>query len=206
MAPHRDQYLGDSSGFGRVLPCFHTREVGRRRSDVASHTVGSRSSLCVAALGPVCRPTVPPFRAHRSAVYAEGHGRGMQATMTTLDVSQQRVAGQLATLPMRMGGLGSRSAARIAPAAYWASWRDALHMIHRRLPQIANSFIQQVENGEAVGCVGELQNACRTLDRSGFVGPTWAELRSGARPPPVSGSMAGSTARLPLSNTIIGRP
>ena len=161
------------------------------------------SQLLVQCAGPRCHHfvrTVPPSL---SAVYAEGHDRGMQATMATLDVSQQRVAGQLATLPMRIGGL----AARIAPAAYWASWGVALHMIPRRLSQIANSFIQQVENGEAVGCVGELQNACRTLDRSGFVGrPTWAELKSGARPPPVSGSMAGSTTRLPLSNTIIGRP
>ena len=69
---------------------------------------------------------------------------------------------------------------------------DALHMIHRRLPQIAHSFIHQVENGRADGCVGELQNACVTLDRSGFVGrPSWAQLRSGARPPPVERAEPG---------------
>ena len=36
---------------------------------------------------------------------------------------------QLAMLPMRMGGLGLRAAVRCAPAAYCASWSDALHMI-----------------------------------------------------------------------------
>ena len=36
------------------------------------------------------------------------------------------IAGQLATLPMRLGGAGLRSAERTAPAAYWASVADAL--------------------------------------------------------------------------------
>ena len=141
-----------------------------------------------------CAPCLPALQ-HRTR---KAMIKGMQATMATLlegipgDASQQRVASQLATLPMRMGGLGSRSAARIAPAAYWASWGDALHMIQRRLSQIAHSFIHQVENGGADGCVGELQNACVTLDRSGFVGrPSWAQLRSGARPPPVERAEPG---------------
>ena len=86
--------------------------------------------LFVQCAGPRCNHfvrTVPPSF---SASYAEGHDGGMQATMATLleaipgDASQQRVASQLATLPMRMGGLGSRSAARIALAAYWASWGE----------------------------------------------------------------------------------
>ena len=35
----------------------------------------------------------------------------------------------LATMPMQMGGLGVRSAVRCAPAAFWASWADAIQMI-----------------------------------------------------------------------------
>ena len=68
---------------------------------------------------PRCKHVLRAVPPSLSAVYAEGHEWGMQATMATSsegmpgDVSQQRVAGQLATLPMRMGGLGSRSAATI---------------------------------------------------------------------------------------------
>ena len=148
-----------------------------------------------------------------SALHAEGHDRGMQATMATL---LEDIPGREWTesgKPVGDISLGSRSAARIAPAAYWASGGDALHMIHRCLPHIAHSFIHQVENGGANGCAGELHNVCVTLDRSGFVGrPSWAQLRSGARPPLVERAEPGERAawlavlRLPLSNTIIGRP
>ena len=98
----------------------------------------------------MCATIVPPSF---SAIHAEGHDL-LEGIIG--DASQQRVAGQLATLPMRMGRLGSRSPARIAHSIL-GSWSDALHMIHRRLSQTANSFIQQVENG------GALQNACDTL-------------------------------------------
>ena len=184
------------------------REVGRRRSVLASHTVGSRSSMCVAVLGPVCRPTVPPFHTHRASQplgsVCGSHDRGMQATMATLlegmpgDVSQQRVAGQLATLPMRMGRVGFSFSGEDCPGSILGSWGDAI-------PQLANSFIQQV-NGEAVGCVCELQNVCRTLDRSGFVGrPTWAELRSEVRPPPVSGRTWRVAAWLAVLRVFLSR-
>ena len=52
-----------------------------------------------------------------------------------------RSAEQVATLTMRMGGLGMRSASRCARAAYWASWSDALHMIHQRTPAVAESVV-----------------------------------------------------------------
>ena len=39
--------------------------------------------------------------------------------------AEQDRAHQVATIPMRMGGLGLRSASRCSPAACWASWADA---------------------------------------------------------------------------------
>ena len=88
------------------------------------------------------------------------------------DGQQQAVGHQLASLPMRMGGLGSRSAVRTSPAAFWASWADALSMIQTRLPEIADAAMRQMEAREATGCLAELQE---------FVGrPQWADLR----PPP----------------------
>ena len=141
VEPHRDQHFGDSSEFGRIPPSLHTREVGRRRSVVASHTVGTRPPMGVAALFPVCQSAVQARPAHRASQplgsvcgrprmeHASDHGnfvgRNAWGREPTKSGGRQ--------LAMRMGGLGSRSAARNAPAAFWASWSDALHMIHRRL-------------------------------------------------------------------------
>ena len=86
-------------------------------------------------------------------------------------------------MPMRMGGLGLRSATRMSPAPYWASWADALHMISQRLPEVANDIVTQLA-GEPVGCLAELQGAANDLDRCGFVErPSWEALKAGARPP-----------------------
>ena len=102
----------------------------------------------------------------------------------TGDAQQQEVARRVATLPMRMGGLGLRSARRMAPAACWASWADAMAMIDGRLPQIADLITAALEFDEAPGCLGELQRAAGVLDRCGFVGrSSLPELRGGARPP-----------------------
>ena len=59
--------------------------------------------------------------------------------------TRERLAEEAVLWRAIMGGLGSRSAARIAPAAYWASWGDAVHMIHRRFPQIAHSIIGRLQ-------------------------------------------------------------
>ena len=105
--------------------------------------------------------TVPPSQAAR---YAHGHDQGMMATMEALleglpgDVEQKTWAQRIATMPMRMGGLGLRSATRMSPAAYWASWADALHMISQRLPEVANDIVTQLA-GEPAGCLAELQGA-----------------------------------------------
>ena len=87
---------------------------------------------------------------------------------------------------MRLGGLGLRSAVRMAPAAFWASWADALHMLHERLPQLAVTTVERLDGEHDVGgCLMELRRAADGLDRQGFVGrPSWVELQSGGRPPP----------------------
>ena len=98
-----------------------------------------------------------------------------------------------ATLPMRMGRLGFRSAERMVPAAFWASWADLLPMIADRLPQVAAHVVGALTNGEVpTGCLGELKDAAAQLDRAGFMlRPDWAALRDGARPPLVSSAEPG---------------
>ena len=99
------------------------------------------------------------------------------------DQEQQSAARRITTLPMRLGGLGIRSAARVSPAAYWASWADALAMLQARLPRVtANIVGGLVREAPLTRCVGELQESARSLDHSWFVGrPEWTALRDGAR-------------------------
>ena len=141
--------------------------------------------------GPRCHHflrTIPP---NRSTLYAACHDEGMMKVMDEVlggllgDNAQKATAERIASLPMRLGGLGLRSAKRMAPAAYWASWADALSMLSERLPHIADLVVDQMADGAPLdGCLGELCKATEILDRSGFVGrPEWGDLRAGARPP-----------------------
>ena len=83
--------------------------------------------------------TLPPSS---SAEYGRQHDEGVWNTAVALlgqlpgtaeDIAAAR---SVASLPMRMGGLGLRSAARGGDAACWASWADALEMISQRNPAV----------------------------------------------------------------------
>ena len=100
---------------------------------------------------------------------------------------------------------------RMSSAAYWASWADALHMIAER--QVADQVLAELAQDTNQGCIGELREAADRLDREGFVNrPEWIALKDVQRPEVVemwelaSGTTAGSTTRLLVPNTIIGRP
>ena len=91
-------------------------------------------------------------------------------------------ARRLATLTMRVGGLGLRSATRMAPSAFGASWADVLPMVHERLPTVAHGALEGEDALQS--CLGELKLAAHSLDRHGFISrPQWRALQSGARPP-----------------------
>ena len=128
----------------------------------------------------------------------DGHDLGMMQAMESLlggltgEVSHRLWAHHLASLPMRLGGLGLRSARRMSQAAYWASWADALNMIEQRLPRMAENIVTSLEDRHLEGCLGELQDAARSLDHQGFVTrPSWAELSRGKRPPLADSSELG---------------
>ena len=109
-----------------------------------------------------------------SRAYAEGHDTGMLETMRLLlgglsGETQKHVAQRIATLPMRLGGLGFLSASRMSHAAYWASWADSLQMIAQRLPTVAAKVLANLADDQEVGCLAELEDATRRLDHEGFV-------------------------------------
>ena len=150
--------------------------------------IQARWQILIQCAGPRCHHIIRP--PSQSADYAQGHDEGMKRTMANLlgrlpgDVHEQEVARNISSLPMRTGGLGIRSAQRMAPGAYWASWADALHMIDQRLPTVADRVVNTLRaDEEPRGCLGELRNAAGVLDWHGFVGrPSWNSIRSGVRP------------------------
>ena len=77
-----------------------------------------------------------------------------------------------------LGGFGLRSAQRMAPAAYWASWADCLAMLSKRLPDVSAHIMENLVNGAGDdGCLAELHTASRCLDRAGFVNrPAWTSF------------------------------
>ena len=61
--------------------------------------------------------------------------------------SDDERAKRIAQLPMRLGGLGLRSATRRREAAYLASWVDVLHMIQQRSPTVAAQCVAELSGG-----------------------------------------------------------
>ena len=121
--------------------------------------------VLVQCAGPRCHHFLRTMPPSSSAQYAEGHDVGMQQAMELLmegmpgDARQQEVATQIASLPMRMGGLGIRSASRMAPAAFWASWADALPTLQERLPSISDQIADVLEGGTGARLLGRASNS-----------------------------------------------
>ncbi len=95
---------------------------------------------------------------------------------------------RIAQLPARMGGLGIRSTLRSAPAAYWASWADAIEMIQARNPSQAANILERLTAGtsEGDGCLHEAAQSADALRHDGFDNlPSWQALSDGLRPPPL---------------------
>jgi hypothetical protein len=142
--------------------------------------------------------TLPPSQ---SARYAEAHDEGMWDTFERLlrgvpgDVDEVAMARALATLPLRFGGLGMRSAARTANAAYWASLADTLPMIRERMPESAQEMVKALQGETATtehSCLAEAREAAGLLQREGFARqPTWPALMEGQRPPRNLGAEPG---------------
>ena len=96
------------------------------------------------------------------------------------------MARHIATLPMRLGGLGLRAATRTAPGAFWVSWADVLHMIDKR--RFGPKWFRRTTN---MGRVARWRETSLLFFLSA--------------PSQVSGSMCGSTTRLSLPNSTFGR-
>ena len=92
---------------------------------------------------------------------------------------------ETASTPMKLGGLGLRSARQISEAAHWARWADCLPMIQQRHPRIAALFVGQLSGQPHTTFLRAAAEVPIHLARAGFVAPTWdALVLEEARPPP----------------------
>ena len=147
--------------------------------------------------------TLPPSQ---SLAFCQAHDEGMwetaKALLGEIPTEGEDDARKLSTLPMRMGGLGLRSTERCAPAAFWASWADALPMIAKRNPEVASEVVHKLSQEEEPleGCLLELHTASSTLDRigdqSGLICTTARDHHSGAFGTWASGHTVGSIGLL----------
>ena len=96
-----------------------------------------------------------------------------------------KLMARLALLPARLGGLGLQCAERVAPAAYWAAWADALPVLRLRRPEAAARCLAELEAGPAsfALCLRAAAAAGAHLTHAGWEGgPMWSAIHDGLRP------------------------
>ena len=124
-----------------------------------------------------------------SRCYATKHDAALWATFCKVfgvgSLADDGLAKDVATLPGRLGGLGLRSAIRSGPAAYWASWVNALPVFASKLPRFCNQVLRALVAGNSdVLCLRELELCAAELVQAGTTElPTWVEAAEGAVPP-----------------------
>ena len=65
------------------------------------------------------------------------HDEGVWTCMCTINSTKEEDVRSCANLPLVLGGVGLRSAARTSVSAYWASWADCLPMMFARHLEVA---------------------------------------------------------------------
>ena len=129
-----------------------------------------------------------------TAEYAAAHDDALWECLCTLldldptdPLPDLSYAQQVAQLPLRLGGLGLRSATRLAPAAHWASWADVLPMVGQRHPAVAAEITRRlsVPDQEGSPLLQQVASCADVLSAEGFTFlPSWDDILGGARPPP----------------------
>ena len=99
-----------------------------------------------------------------------------------------------AHLPLAMGGLGLISAALLASPAYWASWADAIPVLHRQAPQVATVILQHFKQpATAPAHIQAAQAARQSIQEQGWEPPSWRQLLAQQPPPANEELFAGPT-------------
>ena len=131
-------------------------------------------SYCAAPRAQYAIRTLP---LHSTQAYAAGHDTAVLRCLSALlsadaasDLPPQ--AQTRAQLVLRHGGLGLRSATRHAPAAYWASWADALRAVSRRDAPFARNIVGSLASDRPLPeALESLRVARNSLAAIGFEPP-----------------------------------
>lgn len=141
--------------------------------------------------------SVPPSL---SRAYAARHDAATWATVQHFlgepgnNAPPWQHARRLAFLPAHQGGLGLLHAERIAPAAYWAAWADALPLLRRRCPEVAARCVAELVAGDSPAhSLAEASAAAAHLQAEGWRDcPAWPDLLV-AGPPPATAEAEPAT-------------
>ena len=131
--------------------------------------------------------TLPTASTHE---YAIRHDAAVLRCLDSLLFADaaEGLPGQVAArvqLALRLGGLGLRSAARHAPAAFWASWADTLPALLKRDRPFALRLAEGLEAGSELPELLPLQTARDSLSAVGFETPSWHDVLHGQEPRPL---------------------
>ena len=107
------------------------------------------------------------LRPDLTAGFATAHDQCIHRCLTTLldFAGLPASATARAGLTLSSGGLGLRSAVAHAPAAFWASWKDAVPILCDRLPHLHHVLLTQLQHGAA----SPLPHRRRTPSRAGVL-------------------------------------
>jgi len=93
-----------------------------------------------------------------------------------------------------MGGLGLVSASHLATPAYWASWADALPVLHCQAPQVTTTILHLFEQfATAPPHIQAAHAARQTIFEHGWEPPSWQQLTVQQPPPARAQIFAGPT-------------
>ena len=115
--------------------------------------------------------------------FAVAHDAAVLDTLSALLCAEEPsslppAASRVAQLALRHGGLGLRSAALHAPAAFWASWADAFSVLSVREAPFLQGLAQVLDsrNLSAGTPIRDLLEGTDVLVAAGFRAPVWADL------------------------------
>ena len=173
---HLQQTLERQATLLNQLPNLHDTQVG-----------WLLLSCCACPRAQYALRTLPTASTHE---YAIRHDAAVLRCLDSLLFADaaEGLPGQVAArvqLALRHGGLGLRSAARHAPAAFWASWADTLPALLKRDRPFALRLAEGLEAGSELPELLPLQTARDSLSAVGFEVPSWHDVLHGQEPRPL---------------------
>ena len=135
---------------------------------------------------PTCNHILRNVPLHLCQYIAEWHDNAIWQSLLALFELDAALVGDaswfVASLPIRLGGLGIRSCTRLAAAIHWAAWADSFENLHKRFPTLAAKITRALDEGSTAPSLQYVRDSVEWLRGVGFTCPSWPDLKNGARP------------------------